>query len=63
MTVNMSDSVRATHHDRIKGDKECIVYIETSETVDAIDFQLSKEEQNKLYKIGYNSMRSSYLNK
>jgi predicted acylesterase/phospholipase RssA len=61
MTINMSDSIRFKNHEQIIGEKEHIVFIETTETVDAVEFELSKENKNKLYKIGYNTMRSSYL--
>jgi NTE family protein len=60
MTINMSDSIRFKNHKQITGDKEHIVFIETTETVDPVDFQLTKENKNKLYKIGYNTMRSSF---
>ena len=63
MTLNMSDSIRFNNHEEKLGDKERVVLIETTETVDAVDFELTKENKDRLYKIGYNTMRSSYLNK
>jgi predicted acylesterase/phospholipase RssA len=63
MTINMSDSIIIKNHEQISGNKEQIVLIETTETVDTLDFELTTENKKKLYKIGYNTMRSSYLNK
>jgi predicted acylesterase/phospholipase RssA len=59
MIINKSDSIIFKNHEQIIGDKEHIVFIETTETVDSVDFQLTKENKNKLYKIGYNTMRSN----